>query len=942
MQQTGSTNFSSHEQERLQALDKYEILDTLPEQDFDALTQLASYICGTPISLISLIDKNRQWFKSSLGMAERETSRSISFCQHAILQDDVYEVEDATQTDLYKDNPLVTGNPNIRFYAGAPLITSEGYKLGTVCVIDREPRVLTADQKNALQTIAREVVNQLELRYTTKLLTEQNIGLEQFQLLFTHSQVLMSIHDAATHQLIQVNHAFTKLLGYSRQELLGKKWHDLVYIKDREKAKDISEDVYSKRQDYIEFDTRFCSSTGEIYWLSCVAVQYEGKWFTNLRDITAKRKQTRELSSLKTLLSGVLDSSLSGISAFRSVRDKEGQIVDFEWLTLNKTAERIFGSKDNLLIGKHLIQEMPGNRIDGLFERYKDVVETGISQSFEHFYAHENLKTWFYTTIVKLEDGFTITFTDITERKEAELQLIEAKQNAERSMKAKEEFLSNMSHEIRTPLNAMIGVSHLLMQEAPRPDQMENLKILHFSAENLLHLVNDILDFNKIDAGKVVFEAIDFSLNGLVDGIRQSLTYKAKEKGLRLRVRMDTALPELVNGDPVRLAQVLNNLTSNALKFTETGHVTIDVSLNQETSDTIEVDFSITDTGIGIEPDMLESIFESFTQASTSTTRRFGGTGLGLAITKKLLDLQNGTIQVESQPGKGSTFSFSLVFGKSSAQAPAPQDQAILQNLKGVQILLVEDNDINQKIATKFLTKWGAELDYAVNGKEALQQVASAKYDIILMDLQMPEMDGYEATRCIRQMEDIYYKQVPIIALTASAMTDVKEKVFAIGMTDYISKPFNPKELQHKISQHIDFTKPHLIKLALQEHAHTLAATPYTGNIIDLSDLLSIAEDSPEFEKSLLTSYIRSFEQLQNDYQQVLQQGDYSRLKAILHKISPALLMLKARFVLAELERGLLLLTTPEVNQEEAIHSSIEQMNLCCAEIIVILSDRAG
>ncbi len=943
MQLTGLEGFSDVEKERLQALHKYEILDTLPEQEFDALTQLASFICGTPISLISLIDESRQWFKARVGMQPQQTSRSISFCQHAILQENVYEVEDASKWDLYKENPLVTGNPNIRFYAGAPLITKEGFKLGTVCVIDDKPRTLTEEQKKALQTIAREVVSQLELRYQSRIVEQQNISLEQFKLLFTHSQVLMSVHNATTHEIVETNQSFNNLLGYERKELLGMPWYELVHPSDRAKAKAISEEVYQKNQSFIEFDTRFCTKNGEVHWLNCAAVQHGGNWYTNLRDITLKRKQDKELSSLKNLLTGILDSSLSGICAFKSVRNTAGKIIDFEWLTLNKIAEQIYGRSVNYLTGKRLLHEMPGNKKDGLFERYIEVVETGIPQSFEHYYGHENLDTWFYITLVKLEDGFTITFTDITQRKAAELQLIEAKQNAERSMKAKEEFLSNMSHEIRTPLNAMIGISHLLMQEDPRPDQLDNLRILHFSAENLLHLVNDILDFNKIDAGKVVFEKIDFSLTNLVDGIRQSLSYKAKEKGLRLRVRMDTSLPEVVNGDPVRLAQILNNLTSNALKFTETGHVTIDVSLNHESEQSVEVDFTITDTGIGIDAEMLNTIFESFTQASASTTRRFGGTGLGLAITKKLLTLQNSDIQVTSKPGEGSVFAFSLVFGKGSVQSlTAQQDPAVVANLKDVHILLVEDNDINQKIATKFLTKWGARLDYALNGKEAIKMASQGRYDIILMDLQMPEMDGYEAATLIRQMDDPYYQQVPIVALTASAMTDVREKVFSIGMTDFISKPFNPYELQNKIRQHVDFAKPHLIPSVIQEQAQMLEAIPFTGNSIDLTDLLLIAEDSPEFEKSLLTSYIRSFEQLQHDYTQVIQSKDIITLKSIMHKVSPALAILKARFVLAELEQGLHLLSIPEKTEQEALSNTIEQMNLYCQEVISILLHRIG
>lgn len=398
--------------------------------------------------------------------------------------------------------------------------------------------------------------------------------------------------------------------------------------------------------------------------------------------------------------------------------------------------------------------------------------------------------------------GFAL---DITQQKEAEAALLKAKLIAEEAALAKQQFLSNMSHEIRTPMNAVIGMTYLLMQEDPKPEQEENLKTLKFSGDNLLSLINDILDYSKIESGKIVFEEIDFHLADLVNSIKHTHRMAAEEKGLQLKITIDPQLPSNVVGDPVRLTQILNNLISNALKFTHNGAVTVDIRQNTLDNNQILVDFCVKDTGIGIDPTQMDVIFESFTQASADTTRRFGGTGLGLAITKKLLQLQGSDICVDSKPGKGSEFSFSLHFKRGNKLPPQHFKSTSLdyKSLSGYRVLLVEDNGINVMVASKFMGKWDLEVDCALTGTEAVQKVQQQAYDIILMDLQMPEMSGYDASRAIRLLPEERFRKVPIIALTASALAEIKEKVLSAGMNDYISKPFNPAELYTKISQHL-------------------------------------------------------------------------------------------------------------------------------------------
>jgi PAS domain S-box-containing protein len=402
--------------------------------------------------------------------------------------------------------------------------------------------------------------------------------------------------------------------------------------------------------------------------------------------------------------------------------------------------------------------------------------------------------------------GVIGTISDITDQKNTENELLHAKQIAEAATKSKSIFLANMSHEIRTPMNSIIGIINILLQTDLTSEQKEYVDIVNISGNNLLTIINDILDFSKIEADQIKLENIRFNIREEINDIIKLLSIKAIGKGLQLSIKVNSSVPEWVNGDPVRLKQIVTNLTNNALKFTKEGSVAIEAEIIEEGNTSYTLKFKVIDTGVGILEKEKQHLFKTFSQLEESTSRKYGGTGLGLAISKKLSHLMGGEIGVESEFGVGSTFWFTVVLGKPSEteiKTDFKKPQIIEPLSRPLSVLLVEDNLLNQKFASATLRKQGHKIDIAENGRTAVEQFEKNEYDLILMDIQMPIMDGITASKKIREIENKRNSKskVKILAVTAYAMENDRQKCLTAGMDEYLTKPFKPDELINMINK---------------------------------------------------------------------------------------------------------------------------------------------
>ncbi|QIP18041.1 response regulator [Spirosoma aureum] len=476
---------------------------------------------------------------------------------------------------------------------------------------------------------------------------------------------------------------------------------------------------------------------------------------------------------------------------------------------------------------------------------------------------------------------------DISDRVQSQLRLHEAKELAEQAARIKENFLANMSHEIRTPLNAIIGFSNLLEVTPLNEEQAEFVKLVQTAGKNLLTIVNDILDISKIEAGMIQMESIPFSIRSLVASLQTMLQPTAADKNLKLFFDVDPTLPPLVLGDPTRLTQILLNLLSNAIKFTKEGSITAQITRQEETEQSVRVQFKVTDTGIGIEADALPHIFERFRQASNFTTRYYGGTGLGLNIVKSLTQIQGGWITVTSKPGKGSEFTLEIPYQIAPESVRKSIDPDLTKTnavKKSLTILAVEDNLMNQKLVLQVIKRLGYKAELAENGQQALDMLQKGSFDLILMDIQMPVMDGYQTTRHIRTT---LQSNIPIIAMTAHALASEREQCLQAGMNDFLPKPFQMEDLQRMI-QHYGF--PNGEKAPMVETSHPVQAIDSAS--FSVEPLLNSVGNDTELAMELLEIYLDKTPDEIKQLQQALSDGDVKAIGRTLHtQKAPGMMM---------------------------------------------------
>ncbi|MPM02264.1 Sensor histidine kinase RcsC [bioreactor metagenome] len=499
---------------------------------------------------------------------------------------------------------------------------------------------------------------------------------------------------------------------------------------------------------------------------------------------------------------------------------------------------------------------------------------------------------------------------------------------ANEAMKAKQQFLSNMSHEIRTPMNAIIGFTKVLLKTNLSEKQLEYLSAIKTSGEALIVLINDILDLAKVDAGKILFEQIKFKMDLSVAAMLHLFEPRIREKNLMLIKEYDNRIPPVLIGDPVRLHQIILNLVSNAVKFTSEGAITVSVKLLSETADNVVIEFAVKDTGIGIEKEKIKTIFENFQQATSETSRIFGGTGLGLAISKKLVESQGGSIHVKSKPGKGSEFSFILKFSKTN-ELVEPENSALEIDNSSIKIkvLVVEDIVLNQLLMKTILDEFGFDCEIAANGKIAIEMLQSENYDIVLMDLQMPLVNGFEATDYIR---NTMHCDIPIVALTADVTTVDLVKCKAVGMNDYMSKPVDERLLFNKIITLV--RKPSMKQMSIGEDDEQLQK----NTCINLDYLTRISKSNTAVMTEMISLYIDHTSVYIDAMKNGISNSDWTSVRAVVHKMIPTFSIVGISAEYEIMARKILELTQMSNPREEIIKLALQIETVCmqaCEEL---------
>jgi two-component system sensor histidine kinase/response regulator len=807
---------SISEERRLEILDEYGILDTAPEEEFEEIARLAAQICKAPIALITFIDGTRQWNKSRHGLALTEIPLHDSICAKAALNAGFSVFEDiASHPDLLSI-PLVQSPPAIRFYASVTLRgkslrpNSEMIEapLGTLCVMDTCARPLTAEQRSGLETLGRQVIAQLNLRRAVRETRRER----------DQSQAALRDSEAFYHLLVEslpqnifrkdlngkftfANSRFCATVGKPLDQVIGRTDFDLFPRDLAKKYQSDDQALLESRQPFETIERNQVPGEGvmhvhviktPLYDSSGTVVGVQGIFWDETDAVKAREMLAYERDLLRAMLQNIPDCIY--------FKDRESR-----FLACSQSLARKLGvARPDEVLGKTDFDFFHQQHAENAFADEQNILKTGqpmIAKS-EHETSKHGVEAWVLSTKVPLTNAsgeiigtFGIS-KDITAFKETEAQLAVARDAALESARLKSEFLANMSHEIRTPMNAIIGMTGLLLETPLVSEQLDFAETIRDSADGLLNIINDILDFSKIEAGKLEIENIDFELTEVVEGTVEMLAEGAQAKQIEFVSWIHPDVPLCIRADPGRIRQVLINLIGNALKFTDKGEVLITVRKAADSPKGVTLRFEVKDTGIGIREEAQPCIFEAFTQADGSTTRKYGGTGLGLAITRQLVELMGGHIGFESKPGAGSLFWFELPVERAPLSAEPLRDAHA--RLEGLRVLIVDDNATNRKILQHQLLAWRMRNDAAESGAEALGLLKTAiaqgdPYQIGILDMQMPEMDGIALATEIKG--NPLFADVKLVMLTSLGYGLRESASKEAGISAYLVKPVKQSRL---------------------------------------------------------------------------------------------------------------------------------------------------
>ena len=704
---------------------------------------------------------------------------------------------------------------------------------------------------------------------------------EELDRFFSMALDMLCIADLDGH-FKRLNRSWEETLGYTLDELTGKQFLEFVHPDDIPATLASMSDLDANKQ-ILNFINRYRCKDGSYRWIEWRSTPCGNLIYAAARDIT-ERKNTEAALEESERFMRVLTDIIPGMVGYwdKDLHNRFANIAYLEWF--GKTADQMRGIHIRTLLGDELFSKNePYIRaaLNGELQRFERTL-TKADGSIGYTWAH------YIPDIADGETrGFFVLVSDITELKQTQLQLEQRTKEAEAANLAKSEFLANMSHEIRTPMNAILGLTRLVLETELDPRQRDFLFKVYSASQALMEILNDILDYSKIEAGRVEIERLPISVEEVVRNTMGLFRAKIEEKGLATIVEFSPDLPQVLQGDPMRLSQVLNNLVGNAVKFTESGEIRLKVEQMQEDSRTVTLCFSVQDTGIGLDNDETGRLFQAFTQADNTISRKYGGTGLGLTICLRLVGLMGGSISVSSRKGVGSTFSFVIQMGKvppgtqarklhafNEGATGTPDSLTVLSarqkklELDRLRVLLVEDNRINQEVAAEILRQHGAEVTLADHGAAALELITGPGFDVVLMDLHMPVMDGFEATRKIREQYDS--ATLPIIAMTAAVMQDDRERCTAAGMVDFVAKPVNPLELVSVLKRFQKADTPASAPLPAAVTSFELGDSGSALPGLDVATALRRMGGHSELLNSLLKSFVKEHGQSADELKALL------------------------------------------------------------------------